>query len=152
MGHSVLTIFQTLKNITMWYKINKIATEWRQIKIIKLRSEAILIEYFHIQLQKNDRITINAFNYIFKFSFQQYLMQNYYIVVNLKHPITAVYDVGIGPISCRDCGFDRCFSCEMLYIVVSSGQHLGLSFSTHFTNIFLLTIFPLENFYSWKTA
>jgi len=37
-------------------------------KIIKLRSEAFLIDYFHIQLQK-DRITINELNYGFKIHF-----------------------------------------------------------------------------------
>ena len=31
----------------------------------------------------------------------------------------------------------------LLHIVVSSGQHLGLSFFDTFTNIFLLRIFPL---------
>ena len=44
-------------------------------KIIKLRSEDFLIEYFHIQMQKNDKITINAFKNFFKCLFQQYLMQ-----------------------------------------------------------------------------
>jgi len=39
---------------------------------------------------------------------------------------------------------------NLQHAVVSSGQHLGLSFSTHSRNIFLLTIFPISNIYSWN--
>jgi hypothetical protein len=31
-------------------------------KTVYLRSEAFQIEYFHIQLHKNDKITVKAFN------------------------------------------------------------------------------------------
>ena len=59
-------------------------------KIIQLRSQDFIIEYFYIQLHKKGKLNINAFNYSFNVSFQQYIIQKNYIFINLKEPITAV--------------------------------------------------------------